>query len=91
MKKMFVLITMLAFTFGATQPGLAGEKIFHGTITKIQGDKITIKNDKGQEQVFQGKSKGLKVGDTVRAKDNQIEWFSGTQPGNVEPKALGTK
>ncbi len=99
MKKIFVVITMMAFIFGAMQLGLAGEKIFkYGTITKIQGDKITFKDDKGQEHVFQGKSKGLKVGDKVRASDGQIEsWSWGMTPGKVEapskvePKPLGAK
>lgn len=68
MKKAIALIVMLTFVLGLAGLALAAE--VKGTITKIEGNKLTIKQADGKEVTVEVKdAKGLKVGDTVIVKD----------------------
>ncbi|MCX7794008.1 MAG: hypothetical protein N2257_06350 [Thermodesulfovibrionales bacterium] len=68
MKKAIALIVMLTFILGLAGLALAAE--VKGTITKIEGNKLTIKQADGKEVTVEVKdAKGLKVGDTVTVKD----------------------
>ena len=64
------------------------DEFFQGTITKIQGNKITVKDEKGLEKTFDS-PKGLKakVGDKVRVKGGIVE----NGPWGMDPKAPAQK
>jgi len=62
------LIVMLTFVFGLAAVSFSSE--VKGTITKIEGNKLTIKEADGKEVTVEVKdAKGLKVGDKVEVKD----------------------
>ncbi len=68
MKRALALIVMLTFVLGLTAVALSAE--VKGTITKIEGNKLTIKQADGKEVTVEVKdAKGLKVGDNVTVKD----------------------
>ncbi len=68
MKKAIALIVMLTFVLGLAGLALAAE--VKGTITKIEGNKLTIKQADGKEVTVDVKdAKDLKVGDSVTVKD----------------------
>lgn len=68
MKKLIALLVAVVFTLSLTVVAFAEE----GTITKIDGNKITVKDAKGKETTVEGDAKGLKVGDKVTIKDGKI-------------------
>ncbi len=64
MKRVLALIVMLTFIIGVA--GLAMASEIKGTITKIEGNKLTIKQADGKEVTTEVKdTSGLKVGDMV--------------------------
>lgn len=68
MKKAIALLVMLTFVIGLAGLALAAE--VKGTITKIDGNKLTIKQADGKEVTVDAKDvKDLKVGDSVTVKD----------------------
>lgn len=69
MKKALAVIVMLTFVLGLAGLVLASAEA-KGTITKIDGNKLTIKQADGKEVSVEVKdAKGLKVGDSVEVKD----------------------
>lgn len=71
MKKAIALIVMLTFVLSLAGLALAAE--VKGTITKIEGNKLTIKQADGKEVTVEVKeTKDLKVGDTVTVKDGAV-------------------
>ncbi|MCE5212748.1 MAG: hypothetical protein LLG40_14500 [Deltaproteobacteria bacterium] len=70
MKKFVVMIIAVTFIFCLS--GLS----FADTITKIEGNKITVRDDMGKTKTIESNVKGLKVGDKVRIKTkNGINWL----------------
>ncbi len=69
MKKVLVLLVAIIFTLGVV--GLSFAADMKGTITKIEGNKITVK-DNGKETTVQSDAKGLKVGDKVTVKGGKV-------------------
>jgi cytochrome oxidase Cu insertion factor (SCO1/SenC/PrrC family) len=75
MKRALALIVMLTFVLGLAAVALSATvtsatKEVKGTITKIEGNKLTIKQADGKEVTVEVKdAKGLKVGDNVEVKD----------------------
>lgn len=68
-KSIIALLIALIFTFGVLSMAMASAEV-KGTITKIEGNKVTVKDDKGKETTVEVKDvKGLKVGDKVKIKD----------------------
>ncbi len=70
MKKILVVLVALIFTLGVVGLSFAAE--MKGTISKIDGNKITVKAADGKETTVQGDAKGMKVGDKVTVKDGKI-------------------
>jgi ABC-type uncharacterized transport system YnjBCD substrate-binding protein len=75
MKKFLVLIVAVAFVLSAAGFSLAASDDWKGTITKISGDKVTIKDDIGKMRTINMTDGGitkLKVGDTVVVNNGKI-------------------
>ncbi len=71
-KSIIALIIALIFTFGIVSMAMASGEV-KGIITKIDGNKVTVKDDKGKETTVEVKDpKGLKVGDKVSIKDGVV-------------------
>lgn len=81
MKKGSMMMLLLALLFGLASVGFAA------TVTKVDGDKITVKDDKGVEKIFTGNKAGLKIGDTVTVKDGKvIKTGSSRASSNLNPQ-----
>ncbi len=71
MKKILVLLIALVFTFGVV--GLSFAADVKGTVTKVEGKKITIKDDKGKETTVEVKDTAdAKAGDKVEIKGGVV-------------------
>jgi hypothetical protein len=70
MKKLLVVLVAIIFTLGVV--GLCFAADMKGTISKIDGEKITVKAADGKETTVAGDAKGLKVGDKVMVKDGKV-------------------
>jgi hypothetical protein len=73
MKKLFFLMVALAFIIGIPCIGFTASDEFSGVVTKISGDKVTVKDAKGQEKTVTTNSKALKVGEKVMIKGTKIQ------------------
>lgn len=83
MKKIFIMIIAVAFVFGLSSMAFAD------TITKIAGNKITVKDDTGKVRTIESKEKGLKVGDKVKVTTkNGVTWLN-PQPDPPSPQVKG--
>ncbi len=68
MKKILVLLVALVFTLGVV--GLAFAADAKGTVTKVEGKKVTVKDAAGKETTVEVKDAGMvKVGERVNIKD----------------------
>jgi hypothetical protein len=57
--------------------GIAVNESYIGTIVKIEGSKITVKNDKGIEKIVTSNITGLKIGGKVKvATKNGLTWLN---------------
>lgn len=70
MRKAIALIITILFTLSLTAFAFASD--VQGTISKIDGNKITVKDSAGKETTAEGDAKGLKVGDKVTVKDGKV-------------------
>ncbi len=74
-KKLIVFAMAVLFTLGVVGLSYSAQEV-KGTISKIDGDKLTIMDDKGKEQTVSIKDmeslKELKVGDKVMVKDGKV-------------------
>jgi len=70
MKK--VLVVLVAILFTVAVAGISFAADVKGVISKIEGNKITVKAADGKETTVEGDAKGLKVGDKVVVKDGKI-------------------
>jgi uncharacterized protein YxeA len=70
MKKILVLLVALVFTLGVV--GLAFAADVKGTVTKIDGKKVTVKDAAGKEHTVEADATGIKVGDSVDVKGGKI-------------------
>ncbi|MBN2653685.1 MAG: hypothetical protein JXR79_01020 [Nitrospirae bacterium] len=70
MKKIIVVLVALVFALGVA--GLSFAADVKGTVSKVEGSKITVKDAKGAETVVDSKDAKLKVGDKVTVKDGKI-------------------
>jgi len=76
-KSIVVLLLVIAFTVGTiglANAGSKGDAELRGTVTKIDGNKITVKDAAGKETTVEVKKlpEGLKVGDRVTVKDREV-------------------
>lgn len=71
MKKILVLLVALIFTIGVV--GLAFAAEVKGTVTKVDGKKITVKDAAGKETTVEVKdTAGVKAGDNVTIADGKV-------------------
>lgn len=70
-KAIVALLVALVFTLGVVGLSFASE--VKGTVTKIDGMKITVKDAAGKETTVEVKdTAGAKVGDSVTIKDGKV-------------------
>jgi hypothetical protein len=71
-KALIALLVALVFTVGLVGLSFAAE--VKGTVTKIDGKKLTIKGADGKETTVEVKEvpKDMKVGDSVTIKDGMV-------------------
>jgi len=63
--------------------GIAVDESYLGTIIRIEGNKITVKNEKGVEKVITSNITGLKIGSKVQVTTkNGLTWL------NPQPEPL---
>ncbi|MCL4492873.1 MAG: hypothetical protein M1510_13420 [Nitrospirae bacterium] len=70
MKSIIALLIAMVFTLGVVGLGFAaGMKEVKGSVTKVEGKKVTVKDASGKEHAVEVKNaKDLKVGDNVVVK-----------------------
>ncbi len=92
-KSLITVLVAAVFLLGLASLSLAAgdEKMgVSGTVTKIEGNKVTVKDDMGKETIVEVKDlKNTKVGDRVKIEDGVIENVA-AEPGTSEkPKKPG--
>ncbi len=74
-RRLIVLLMVTAFTLGVVGMSFSAQEI-KGTISKIDGDKLTLLDDTGKERTVIVKDKEslkeVKVGDKVLVKDGKV-------------------
>lgn len=95
MKKAIALLMVLTFVFAVAFVSFAADtkktEVVQGTVTKIEGKKLTIKQADGNEVTVEVKSvKGIKVGDKVTVKDGVVTKEKGKEakPAPKKKKAV---
>lgn len=69
MKKILTTLISILFVLGAASHSFAAIDFqLEGTVTKIDGRMITVKDNKGRETIIEGASSEIKVGDSVLMK-----------------------
>ena len=71
-KRILVLIIAVIFTLGVIGLAFAGEAIT-GKVTKIEGNKVTVKTDDKEVTAEVKSTANCKVGDTVTIKDGELK------------------
>jgi outer membrane lipoprotein SlyB len=74
-KKFIVLLMAMVFTLGVVGLSFSAQEI-KGTVSKIEGNKLTILDDMGKEKTVEVKDlkslKEIRVGDRVLVKDGKV-------------------
>jgi hypothetical protein len=90
-RKLFLLMVVAAFSLGLASPGLSagiGEEV-RGTVTKIDGGNVSIKDFMGSEKTVEPKNpealKEIKVGDRAMVKDGILTKEGGAGPSAPSP------
>ncbi|MGZ9196719.1 MAG: hypothetical protein ACXW4I_09850 [Candidatus Deferrimicrobiaceae bacterium] len=97
-KRVLALLAATVFTLGLAGPALSGHieeeqaarlGDVQGTVTKIEGTKVTIKDSTGTEKTIEAKGpyelKDLKVGDQVAVMDGKLTREGGAGPSSPSP------
>jgi hypothetical protein len=92
-RKLFVFIVVAMFSLGLASPGFSEGMVedVKGTVTKIEGGKVSIKHSMGEKTVAPMNPEGLtdiKVGDQVSVKDGKLTKEGGAGP-SAPPRAPG--
>jgi hypothetical protein len=92
-RKLFIYFVVALFSLGLASPGLSGGMgEAKGTVTKIEGSKVTIKDSMGMEKTVEPKNpealKDLKVGDQASVKEGKLTKEGGSGKSAPSP---GTK
>lgn len=89
MNKSIALVAILAFALTCTGNLMAAQApSTSATIIKIEGKKITLRNNKGQISTVISESTGLKIGQTVGVQNGRIV-KSSSNPPSVQPQKPG--
>jgi hypothetical protein len=90
-RKLFVFFMVAVFSLGLASTGLSagmGEEV-RGTVTKIEGGKVSIKDMMGSEKTVEPKNPealtDLKVGDQASVKDGILIKAGGAGPSAPSP------
>jgi outer membrane lipoprotein SlyB len=74
-KRLLILLVAIVFTFSVAGLSFSAQEV-KGTVTKIEGSKLTIMDDLGKEKIVKVKNQeGLKeitLGDRVSIKDGML-------------------
>jgi len=74
-KKLIVLLVATVFTLGVVGLSFSAQEV-KGTVSKIEGNKLTIQDDMGKEKTVTVKDldslKEIQVGDRVSVKDGKV-------------------
>ena len=84
MKKILVLIVATAFILSVTSFCLAAYEFYRGTITKISGNKATVKDDMGKLRTISINDGGItkiNVGDKVSVENGKIIMYKYGEDG----------
>lgn len=91
-RRLFMFIVVVLFSLGlASQalPSVVGEEV-KGTVTKIDGENVSIKDFMGDEKTVRPKNpealKDLKVGDRAMVKDGILEKEGGAGAPSPGPR-----
>lgn len=71
-KRILVLLVVIIFTLGVIGLAFSAETIT-GKVTKIEGNKVTVKTDDKEVTVEVKSTSNCKVGDTVTIKDGELK------------------
>jgi hypothetical protein len=90
-RRLFIFFMVAVFFLGLASPGLSGgmgEEV-KGTVTKIEGGKVNIKDSKGIEKTIEPKNPealtDLKVGDRASVKKGILTKEGGAGPSAPSP------
>ena len=74
-KRLIVLLMAMVFTLGIVSLSFPAQEV-KGTVARIEGNKLTIRDDMGKEKTLKVKDleslKEIKVGDRVLVKDGKV-------------------
>lgn len=92
-QKLFILLVAAVFSLVVASPALSAMDEVKGTVTKIEGTSVTIKDTMGGEKTVEPKNPDaltdLKIGDKAAFKDGILTKEGGTGAGSPTPG--GTK
>lgn len=71
---------------GKANSSVAVNESYIGTIIKIEGNKITVRNNSGLERIVTGDSAGLKIGNKVKVSTRDGRTWLNPQPEPPSPK-----
>ena len=84
-KRLIVLLMVAVFTLGVVGLSFSAQEEIKGTVSKIEGNKLTIVDNMGKEKTVKVEDKKslkeIKVGDSVLVKDGKV-----TKEGLESPK-----
>jgi hypothetical protein len=80
MKKILFLAIAIFLVLSIFGISFAAAEFYEGTVMKISGDKITVKNNQGKVVTVVGSLKDIKVGDKVTVNNGKV-----TKSGNNSP------
>ena len=74
-KKLIVLFMAAVFILGVVGLSFSDQEV-KGTVSKIDGNKLTVRDDMGKEKTVEVKDleslEGIKIGDRVLVKDGKV-------------------
>jgi ribosomal protein S1 len=91
MKSVIAVLVATVFLLSLVSLGFArGEMGVKGTVTKIEGNKVTVEVDAGKEMTVDVKDvKDIKVGDKVKIKDGVVEKMTEKPEKSEKPAKPG--
>jgi hypothetical protein len=88
-RKLFVLFAVAVFSLGLASAGLSSGTEMKGSVTRIEGDQVSIIDKMGNEKTILPTNPGvltdLKVGDLVSVKDGHLTKLGGIVPSAPSP------
>jgi hypothetical protein len=86
-RRLLIVLVAIAFSLAFASPGISAMDEVKGTVTKVEGTSVTIKDSMGAEKTVEPKNpealKDLKVGDKVAFEDGILTMEGGM--GTMSP------